>query len=318
MGGREAGNGHLAGEDAAGAAEGDEGGAAAGAAEAEIRGQGVGDAAVQRDVFEDLALGRDHGDAAAAERVEAVGEDGDGVEVAGFVHGHGVEAAAAGDGGGEQVAAVEAPRVGTDLAGAVELPVDDPAVVGLGHVDAVAAGGEQDAVGGGAVGDSEHWGAGAGGEVVDAGDVAGGAVGERLELAPIGEPEAAGGVEDQIVGAAEAGAEGLDRAGGQGDALEVAAVVGGRGGAGDVQCPRVAVLRYRYGEEVHAAVVANVEVAVGAEGGAVGGSAEGEGRVGEVASGSGIGAEAAQVAALDLDRGEAAVGQVDRAFGVGQ
>ena len=126
-------------------------------------------------------------------------------------------------------------------------------------------------------------------------------------LAEVGEVEAALVVEDDVVRAPQPepvalGVEVLDLAGGDVDPLDPAADVVGWLRPGDGHAVDLGPLE--------AAVVADVDLAVGADGGAVG-TAAGLGDLGDRA----VGGDAGQRAALDLDDHDAAVVHGDRALG---
>jgi len=193
------------------------------------------------------------------------------------------------------------PRPARDLARAGEVERDQAAGEGLGGVDGLVVGRQADAV----VAERAEERLGdlraIGGGVVDAALVA---LAWQV-VAEIGEPQAAGPVEHEVVGRAQrmvaaAVVEPVDLAGRQIDALDAAAgVVGGDpGGDGDALAL----------DPGGAAVVADVDRAVGADRRAVGPAAEVGDDLGPAVPAS------RQGLALDLDDDHRAIGHGDRAF----
>src|SRR3989454_131892 len=266
-------------------------GAELAAAEAEVGGERV----PGRHLLDHLAGGREHRDGAGHERRDA--------DVAGAIDGERVEELEAREPGQERAAGGAEAGAGDDLARPGELPGPDAAGPRLGDVEPAPVGREADAVRRIEREEDLADARAVGARVEDAGAVAV----ALAHLAVVGEPEAAARVEDDVVRAAERppvarGVEVLDLAGGEVDALDAAARV-------------VVRLVPRHEEPAHlvpleAAVVADVDQPVGADGGPVRPAAglRDDGLLP-------VPRDAGQRAALDLDHQHAAVVEGDGPFG---
>src|SRR5205823_378082 len=281
----------LGGEQPPGAGGRDVRGAELAAAEADVGGERI----PGRHLLDHLAAGRDHRDGAGHERRDA--------DVAGAVDGERVEELEAREPGQERTTpGAEAGR-GHDLTRPGQLPVPDAPGPRLGDVEPAPVGREADAVRRIEREDHLAYARAVGARVEDAGAVAI----ALAHLAVVGEPEAASRVEDDVVRAAERPpvarpVEVLDLAGREGDALDAAARV-------------VVRLVPRHEEPAHlvpleAAVVADVDQPVGADGGPVRPAAglRDDGLLP-------VPRDAGQRAALDLDHQHAAVVEGDGPFG---